>query len=209
MQSYNPLDSVIFGMAGVLADVDVSRAYAAWAASTGLEADEVEDRVAHLVESVQRGDIPPEAFIDDVGGTLGGEPPREVLLAGWEAAVGDPLPGMVALVERLSVSLRVVVVANTDPIHIEVLNRRCAALLAPIDTVVASHDIGARLPDETVFETILDMLEVDPDDVAYFDTSPAALLSATSLGMRAFEAGDAETMGSDLDPLIDSIPDSG
>jgi HAD superfamily hydrolase (TIGR01509 family) len=65
-------------------------------------------------------------------------------------------------------------------------------LLTNFDVALSSHELGRVKPDAECFVAALEHLEVDAQDVAFFDDSPANVAAASAQGMRAFRVNGAD-----------------
>ncbi|HYL23354.1 MAG TPA: hypothetical protein VEV21_03075, partial [Burkholderiales bacterium] len=110
-------DALVFDLGGVLIDVDVGRAFAAWSAAAGVPAAAIAARfsVDETYCAHERGEIDDPSFFAHLRRSLGIELPHEAMLAGWNAIIGEPLPGVEALVQQLAGQLPLYVFSNTNP----------------------------------------------------------------------------------------------
>ncbi len=221
MQSYNPLDAIVFDLDDVVFPFDADVLAHSLAGSLGLAADRVRailaasDAIARARDGrLDTSELPAE-LETEIGSRVGIEPAAEglapvspdTLAAAVAAASGDPYPGIVELLERLATSVRLVALTNATPVHAAVWRDRYAGVLALFDHVLFSCQIGAVKPDEAAFDAVMDRLEVPPDEIGYVDDDVECVYAASAFGFRAFEAGNADAISDDLDPHINLVPD--
>ena len=112
--------ALVFDLGGVLVDVDFGRAFAAWGAAAGVPAAALAARfsVDDACCAHERGAIDDAAYFAHLRRSLGIELSNEQMLAGWNAIIGEPMPGIEALVRALAERLPLYVFSNTNPAHV-------------------------------------------------------------------------------------------
>jgi len=113
------------------------------------------------------------------------------MLAGWNAIIGEPIPGMEALLRRLAESLPLYVLSNTNRAHVAHFAPRHRALLSPIRKLICSCDIGSRKPEPAAFEKAARIAGCAPERIGFFDDNPDNVAAARSAGFVAFRATSA------------------
>ncbi len=86
------------------------------------------------------------------------------------------------LVKKLKENYKLAVLSNTIPIHSQILQER--KLYEPFDTVLLSHEIGARKPEKSAFRFALEALEVDPEETVFIDDLQENVEAADSMGIK-------------------------
>lgn len=144
------------------------RFWMSFAALTAFETgnDEGADFAREAVETLEL-DMTPQAFLEVFNGWMRG-----------------PYPGALKLIERIRPAYRRVVLSNTNPIHWPRLIDDYR-LDASFERAFASHQLGARKPDAEAYRHVCNALDVEPQQVHFFDDNPECIDGARALGMTA------------------------
>ena len=199
------VDALIFDLGGVLIDVDFGRAVAAWARSAARPLEELRRRpLLHMSAAFQaheRGEIGDAAYFEALRSAFGLALDDETMASGWNAIIGEPIPGMQALVAALAERLPLYVFSNTNAAHVRHFRPRHRGLLAPFREVICSCEIGLRKPEREAFESVVARIGASPGRIGFFDDNPDNVASARALGMQAFHVGSPEDVHAGLGRL--------
>ena len=181
-------DAIVFDLGGVLVDIDLRRAFAAWGGAAGVPPDAISARFAvdEACCAHERGEIDDFAYFAHLRASLG--LPRlsdEQMLAGWNAIVGEPIPGMEALVRRLASRVPLYVFSNTNPAHVAHFGPRLRHLLAHFRRTFMSCELGRRKPEAEAFARLSELVGLPPARLAFFDDVEANVAGARRAGLQA------------------------
>ena len=182
------VDAIVFDFGGVLVDIDLRRAFTAWGAAAGVPADAIAARFAvdEACRAHERGEIDDRAYFAHLRSALA--LPRlsdEQMLAGWTAIIGEPIPGIEALVRQLASRLPLYVFSNTNPAHLAHFAPRFRGLLAHFRRTFTSCELGRRKPDAEAFARLSSLIGVPPARLGFFDDMEANVAGARRAGLRA------------------------
>jgi putative hydrolase of the HAD superfamily len=88
------------------------------------------------------------------------------------------------LVPKLKGRYRLVLGSNTNAIHARRFLAQFADVLRHFDTLVLSHEIGARKPDAEFFHTCLRFAKAKPSDCVFVDDLAANIEGARGVGLH-------------------------
>lgn len=196
-------DALVFDLGGVLIDVDLGRAFAAWGAAAGVPAATIAARfsVDEPYCAHERGEIDDRAYFVHLRSALGLELPDEALRAGWNAIIGEPRPGIDAVVHELARRLPLYVFSNTNAAHVAHFTPRLRALLAHFRRTFTSCDIGRRKPDPEAFARLARLIGAPPARLVFFDDAQENVAGARRAGLRAYRvrsAGEIRAISANL-----------
>ena len=188
------VDALVFDMGGVLVDIDFGRAFRAWASAAGIAASDIAARFAvdEACYAHERGELDDRGYFAHLRRLLAVDLPDGDMLAGWNAIIGEPMPGIEDLVRRLARRWPLYVFSNTNPAHIAHFTPRLQHLLAHFRATFTSCDIGARKPEPQAFERLSTRIGVPPTRLAFFDDVEANVDGARRAGLQAFRVSRAE-----------------
>ena len=182
------VDAIVFDFGGVLVDIDFRRAFTVWGAAAGVPADAIAARFA--VDAAccahERGEIDDRAYFAHLRSSLGLTGlSDEQMLAGWNAIIGGPIPGIETLVQRLASRLPLYVFSNTNPAHVAHFTPRLRHLLAHFRAMYTSCELGRRKPEAEAFARLSQLIELPPERLALFDDVEANVAGARRAGLQA------------------------
>jgi len=178
----------VFDLGGVLVDVDFRRALRHWSrlARTSAEVLEARFRRDDAYCAHERGELDDRGYFAHLRATLGVGLPDEEILAGWNAVLGEPLPGIEPLARRLAKKFPLYVFSNTNPAHLAHFRPRYRALLSHFKEIFTSCELAARKPDEESFCRVAERIGVHPAEIAFFDDLEENVEGARRAGLQAF-----------------------
>ena len=180
--------ALVFDLGGVLIDIDLGRAFAAWGAAAGVASEDIAARfsVDEACCAHERGEIDDAAYFAHLRQLLRIEISDEAIGAGWNAIIGEPHPGIEALVRRLAQEVPLYVFSNTNPAHIAHFTPRLGGLLAHFRRVFTSCEIGRRKPEPEAFARLAAAIGLPASGLAFFDDVEENVDGARRAGLRAF-----------------------
>jgi putative hydrolase of the HAD superfamily len=201
------VDAIVFDMGGVLIDIDFRRAFAAWGAAAGVPADAVAARftVDDACFAHERGAIDDRAYFAHLRRALG--LPRlsdEQMLAGWTAIIGEPIPGIEALVRRLASRLPLYVFSNTNPAHVAHFKPRLRHLLEHFRAMYMSCELGRRKPEAEAFARLSELIGLPPARLAFFDDVEANVAGARRAGLQAHQVSRPDQIARISEALLET-----
>ena len=185
--------ALVFDLGGVLIDVDLGRAFAAWGAAAGVPSAEIAARFAvdEACCAHERGEIDDAAYFAHLRRLLGVDISDEAIGAGWNAIIGEPMPGIEAIVRRLAQELPLYVFSNTNPAHIAHFTPRFAALLSHFRRTFTSCELGHRKPEPQAFARLAREIGAPPELLAFFDDVEENVAGARRAGLQAYRVRSA------------------
>ena len=188
------VDAIVFDLGGVLVDVDFRRGLEHWAAAARVPVESLASRwqrdeayCAH-----ERGELDDAGYFAHLRSTLQlpiGDPQ---MLGGWNAMLGEPLPGMEALVRDVAREHPLYVFSNTNPAHIAHFRPRYRPLLSHFRHVYTSCELGSRKPEPEAFSRLAAQIGVPPERLLFFDDLEVNVQGARRAGLNAFRVTRAE-----------------
>lgn len=141
-----------------------------------------------LVQDFESGAVGTKDFFTVVAELLGipGALDEEKFRELW----GDifwPNTALLDILAQLRGKLTLVLLSNTNPLHIAFAKERFPEVFKNFHHCVFSYEIGCGKPDPRIFERALAAADVPPDDALYFDDIAAYVDAASALGIHAYQ----------------------
>ena len=117
----------------------------------------------------------------------------------WSDFFDGTMPGMEDLLDRVREKYRVAFLSNSNEVHAEIIPRHFSALFQKDDRFILSHRFRVAKPDPEIFRRALEVLGALPHHVVFIDDLIENVLAARTLGMRAFQFVDADSLTRQLE----------
>ena len=138
---------------------------------------------AKCAHDLHLGRCTPEAFARHAVRELGLPVTSERFLAEYQTWLRGPYPGALELLEALRPQYRVACLSNTDAVNVQRFDEELH-LQNWFDQCFYSNEIGLRKPDPEAYLHVSKALDVPPNEIAFFDDSPACVNAANAVGMH-------------------------
>ena len=190
MTSYR---AMIFDIGGVLVPLRFQRAYASMEAACGLPGEEIRRRMAAsgLSASYERGEMSDAEFTAAVCRLLDADLTEEQFRTLWCSIFDVETIIPVEFLAQLRQRHRMLLLSNTNGIHVARLRAKCAAM-EHFDDAVLSYEVGWMKPDGRMFEEAVRRAGCNAGQCFYTDDIEANVEAARSVGIDAvlFEGFD-------------------
>lgn len=186
MREYNgKADLVAFDLGNVLIHFDHTIAARRLAEMSGLSLSVLiaRFRESGLGELFDEGKLTSEAFIQALMLKLGFRVDRSTFENAWNDIFWEN-PGMLELLKELKPRFPLYVVSDTNELHFRFL-REHFPILQMIDSFVLSYEVGARKPEQKVFNEVLKRSGKTADRVIFIDDRLEVAEGARKFGFQA------------------------
>jgi putative hydrolase of the HAD superfamily len=132
----------------------------------------------------ETGRIGTQAFYEEVKRKLS----CNFSLAFFEALWVDmfyPIQPMIDLLPAINRRYRLVLLSNTNPLHMDYC-RRHFDIFGYFHDLVLSYQVGAAKPEETAYRIVLERNDLTPEECLFIDDTPENARAAAGLGIDAF-----------------------
>ena len=116
----------------------------------------------------------------------------------WSDFFDGPLPGVETLLDRVREKYRVAFLSNSNEVHAEVIPRRFATIFRKDDRFIFSYRFKVAKPDPEMFRRALEIIGALPQHVVFIDDLLENVLAARTVGLRAFQFVDADSVTAEL-----------
>ena len=199
-----PADAIVYDFGNVLVAIDFERVVATWARHAGVPVESLRPRFFHGLEYAahERGQLDAARYFEALRGDLGIDLTDELFADGWNAVFGEPIAPTVEIVRKLAGVVPQYVFSNTNAAHHAFWSTRYREVLAPLDGVFASHEMGLRKPDRAAYEKLAENIGVEPGRILFFDDLPVNVEGARAAGLQAVVVRSTEDVARAVKPWL-------
>lgn len=188
LHSLSSLKNIIFDLGGVLYHVNYGAVEKALAALQDANASNAPTysrfTQPDCVTQFECGLISERDFRDALRKEFAITACDEVLDKAWCAILGGAYAGRVQFIKKLRQRYRVVLLSNTNSIHLAHVQAECPELLSALDSCFYSHEMKMRKPEPAIFTEVLARTGFQPEETLFLDDSPQHLQAAEQLGIH-------------------------
>lgn len=186
-------DTILLDLGGVLIDVDYHATARAFRdlGHTDFERLYSKAQQDHLFDGFETGALSPAQFRDHIRQLLDPTLSDTIIDANWNAMLGSVPQERIDLVERLKERYQVLLLSNTNAIHVPAFEAIIARENGITDFKALFHgayyscEIGLRKPDVASFLHVLGTHGADPARTLFIDDSIQHVVGARNAGLHA------------------------
>ena len=193
------LKTIIFDLGNVIIPFDFRRGYAAMAPHTIVPAAEIPERIRETgwVPELESGRIEPRDFVERINGLLGSSLSYEAFREIWSSIFLPDTLIPIELVRELKSRYRMLILSNTNAIHIEMVSD-AYPILHEFDHLVLSHEVKAMKPEPAIYAAALANAQARPVECFFTDDILAYVEGARQAGIQAEQFLGYEKLLGDL-----------
>lgn len=199
-----PLRALILDLGNVLVFHDNDLLFRNLGARSGLDAAEVQRRLTGpLWEDANRGHLDAEGIWRGVCTLLRTAIPYPEFAALWSSHFTENT-SLLPHLERLSAHLPLVLLSNTNWMHVAWLQPRLP-VLRRFRHLVLSCEVGRVKPEGAIYREALTHTGVAAEHAAFFDDVPEYVEAARGVGLQGFVFTDTEAFVRTLAPRLPEV----
>lgn len=185
-------DTILLDLGGVLIDVDYRASANAFRqlGYTNFDALYSKAKQDHVFDAFETGELSPSGFRDRIRALLNAPISDTDVDACWNAMLGTIPQERIQLVHRLKERYQVLLLSNTNAIHVPAFEAIVARGTGIADFKALFHgayyscEIGMRKPDAAIFHHVLGLHGADPERTLFIDDSMQHVVGARTAGLR-------------------------
>jgi glucose-1-phosphatase len=197
----NKYKCIIFDLGNVIVSINFDNAFKQWAEALNEDFGTTKSKFFFdsFYEENEKGNITPEDYYNHVNSFFDDKLSYEVFTDGWNSIFEEPFTGIISLLKKLKTGHMLIILSNTNSVHVEFWKNKYNDLLKEFDFIFCSNELRCRKPDKMVFENVLDRIQFKPDEVLFFDDNEENVKGAADAGIKSFAVTSFEKMVKDLD----------
>jgi FMN phosphatase YigB (HAD superfamily) len=182
------IEAIIFDIGRVIIDLDPSRAIATIGAGSTLAPDKLWQEVQKdpLWEGWQEGRVTPREWYENLIARFRTPISFEEFRSAWNSVLVPKLLLPEQLFQHFSKKYRLVLLSNTDPIHVEYMESKFS-FLRYFPKRIYSCEVGASKPSVKIFRAAIKAAGAPPRRILYLDDIRGYVLAARRVGLNAVQ----------------------
>jgi HAD superfamily hydrolase (TIGR01509 family) len=187
------INTLIFDLGNVIVNLDTERVIKTFCEKSGLDSQDVVRVIEQdpVFLEYEIGNITSQEFHQKICDALGIELSFEEFRGVWNSMLDDiPIPKL-RLLESCREHYQTMVMSNTNEMHEHAFDQMVMKISAGrrmhhyVDKAYYSHQLGLRKPNTEVFSHIVELNQLRPSEVAFFDDKEENIDSAKKVGIHA------------------------
>lgn len=195
-----PYKNIVFDLGGVILDIDPEKAYTAIAnlAHQPLSIDEFLLAHENIFLDYEKGLISSGTFRERLKKALNAEVKDEDIDAAWNSMLLHIPLERLLLLEKLKGQYQLFILSNTNEIHVPAFNKLVEAACGKADiahffqNVHYSHLMKMRKPEPEIYQAVLDLNQLLPEETLFIDDREDNILAAQSVGIQTFHVTEKQ-----------------
>lgn len=193
------IEAVVFDIGRVIIDLDPRRAIAAIGTASTLAPEKLWDSVHKdpLWDGFQEGRVTPRQWYKNLIERFQTPISFDEFRVAWNSVLVPRTLLPEQLFKRLSKKCRLVLLSNTDPIHVEYMESKFK-FLRYFPKRIYSCDVGASKPNIKIFRAAIKAAGTRPEHILYIDDIRDYVLAARRIGVNAIQFRSRERLEANL-----------
>jgi putative hydrolase of the HAD superfamily len=184
--------AVIFDFGNVIINIEFQRIYKAFAKFTSKPIAYIEKRITEdqIFRRYESGQFTDEEFREVIRQTLGFPLSDHEVDTAWNAILLDIPTDRIDLIHKIRQNYPIFLLSNTNNIHITASNNYLKkthginSLDILFDQLFLSYEMGMWKPDTEIYFEVLRLINLEPNEVIFFDDNLQNIESAKAIGMQ-------------------------
>ena len=193
------IKTILFDVGNVLVPIDFHRCHDALAKVCPYPPEEIPKRIraTGLVGRFEKGQIPPEEFVEACSLALGIQLGFDQFWELWSAIFLPETLIPEDWIEGLHRRYRLLLLSNTNVVHFALVRQRYP-LIRHFDGQVLSYEVGALKPSPQIYREAIARSGCRPEECFFTDDMVSFVEAARQHGMDAVQFQDWEQLKSEL-----------
>ncbi|MFN8239019.1 MAG: HAD-IA family hydrolase, partial [Chitinophagales bacterium] len=206
----NPITTLIFDLGGVIINLKTEDEWLHQDLLPHFQPDSLlQLQQAGYFRNLETGNVRPEDFLLQMQAIATDKHATEKQVKQhWNAILQDIPSHRVELLQQLKQRYRLVLLSNTNSIHVESFQRYMHRafgediLRANFHTVYYSQEIGLRKPTKETYEFVMQQQQLQPAEILFLDDKSENLREPHNIGWQTFHVNFNELSAAALQHLL-------
>jgi len=181
--------NILFDLGGVIIDIDVNKTTQEMAFILGIEDLSNGDSVLNhkIFKQYETGNLNSTEFVQALRAIARTDVEESHIIKAWNAMLIHIPESRVKLLEELSNKNRLLVLSNTNELHINQFNTMIPGysnLTELFEKVYYSNEIGCRKPTKESFNIVIKESSIDPTETLFIDDTLENIKAASEMNFQ-------------------------
>ncbi len=203
------IKNILFDLGGVLLNIDYDAPVKQFEQLGLKDFDQLYTKKSQhkLLDDLETGNISPDQFRTELKKHLTSNPTDQQINTAWNSILLDFPTKRMELLKNLKTHYNILVLSNTNAIHIEGFNQILWHTLGikhlneVAEHVYFSHEIHQRKPNEAAFEYVLNDAKIEANQTLYIEDSIQHINAAQKMGFQCIH----HPTNGDILPYFDTL----
>jgi len=196
------IDTIIFDIGNVLIDIDYEVMVAEFAKIARVDFHQIvtythQDRV---FDQYEKGQISSAQFMDTLRKHLKPGVTDQEIDAAWNSILIHYPAEKFELLKKLRDQYQVLALSNINELHVAAIDMQvkhqfgAADMSSYFDHAFYSHEMGARKPEQEIYQRVLEEKSLDPSRTLFIDDKLENINAAAALGIKVHHLTDRNAL---------------
>lgn len=184
--SNSSIKALLFDLGGVVVDVDFTRVFRAWASLSEISESDIKSqfKMDEPYRQHERGQIQAVAFWQHLRECFQLTASDAEMSTAWNSIFGGEITRSLDAIDGVRHSIPTFGFSNTNRTHQIYWEHHYPRLQNTFEKLYVSSELGLRKPDAEAFNFVLNDIEVNADELLFFDDSPENIEGAEKVGIQ-------------------------
>jgi epoxide hydrolase-like predicted phosphatase len=196
----NNISTIIFDLGGVVLNLNPQLSIQSFSQLSGLSEEVIFQKFLEgkWAKEFERGEIDTVTFRNEVRRSLRLEVTDESIDESWNAMLLNLPISRLQMLSSLRDNYTTLILSNTNEIHIKAFNEIVAkttegdSINSYFDKVYYSHQLGMRKPDNEIYNKVLSLNNLNPEEALFIDDMESNIAGAKSVGLKTVHLTDQD-----------------
>ena len=178
---------LLFDLGGVLLEIDWMRVFLQWSSNSRLSAAEMADRFSMDVayQNHECGQISGSEYFSYLREIMQYQGDEASFILGWNSIFVGLVNETINTLANISPEISLCLLTNTNTTHETEWRTIYSAVIDQFSKVFVSSTMGYRKPDRKAFEQVVEEMNVEANEILFFDDTEENVEGAKAAGLLA------------------------
>jgi epoxide hydrolase-like predicted phosphatase len=194
-KEFDNIKNVIFDLGGVIVNIDYNATSNAFKQLGVANIDEIfsQRKQTPLFDNYEKGLISPTEFMQGLRNTFNLKLSDEEIKHAWNAMILDQPTHRLETLKKMKLKYRTFLLSNTNEGHLEYYFKQVSEKNGVInfsslfETAYFSCRMGMRKPDVEIFNKVLELSALNPQETIFLEDLPQNIAGAISAGIQTYQ----------------------
>lgn len=142
----------------------------------------------------ESGLIESDEFINNLKDVFSLNNDSQIVTDAWNSLLTGIFPNSIDTVKHLAQDYNIFLLSNTNQLHFQFFSRECQELFSYFKNLYLSYELKDRKPNNSIFEKVIKLSGINPQETLFVDDSSDNIFSAQALGFATLHYTSGELL---------------